>query len=782
MNNKLNSFFQTIKVPETTLQIGTLQRVITIKYGDDFDFATFIEKNSNSDLYFLSGIREDIKARASDKDINSRNYLAIDFDVRDQTIKAGEPCDDKQLLEIINDILARLRESSRFNKYFAAVHSGNGLHVYYSGATIAIDRPSIFAAGMKKIVSDISEVAKFNADSACVNASRIMRIPTSYNCKHGKHTLVEFIEFNPETKSNLLDDLMDSGIKELEAKASQEIINFTKKYNSYDSSSHNVFEAINEIPIAEVVCNETGWERLGKNNFCTPGTAKSKGCFLHSSANCVVHVGTHYWEQTQIGFSPFAFVKAICKCSNKEVFDYFSEHYPHIKELSDQARAEYKSEPKINSECQIELKGPSRVTATNNKFDLSCLPENTFISQFIKIYQQTTDAPDEFLLTAALMTVATVLTNETWLTFGYQDIRPHLWAILIAPSSRFRKTTIINIAKKLITGIDPNLLFSDENTPEAFIEHLAQNPCGLFTFSEMSSFIKQFGKKYMAGFQETLTTLYDSPDYYTRKKKDSKGNLQNFEIRQPALNIFTGSTIDWLVQSCSEGDMASGFLPRFLICSCDQKDKKTLIFPQNISEDENTLIKSILTTINGSYKGKKELSPEAKDYYTQWATKFDGWMDQENNTNVDAFYTRLGIIAIKISIIIEATIWQRDLLKNIDANNGVFLADGSLPVSSVISLEAMKTAISIAEYYKQACKQFVLNQFISGRYAWDASKIEKIIRKNSGSISKRDLLRKLGMHTADLDKYLKSLVDSGIICVKDVKTDKNQPSTIVSLL
>ena len=157
-------------------------------------------------------------------------------------------------------------------------------------------------------------------------------------------------------------------------------------------------------------------------------------------------------------------------------------------------------------------------------------------------------------------------------------------------------------------------------------------------------------------------------------------------------------------------------------------------------------------------------------------------MDQENNTNVDAFYTRLGIIAIKISIIIEATIWQRDLLKNIDANNGVFLADGSLPVSSVISLEAMKTAISIAEYYKQACKQFVLNQFISGRYAWDASKIEKIIRKNSGSISKRDLLRKLGMHTADLDKYLKSLVDSGIICVKDVKTDKNQPSTIVSLL
>lgn len=787
MNDQLNSFFQTIRIPETTLQIGTLQKVITIKYGDDFDFTKFIEENSNLNLYFLSGIREGIEERASDKDVAIRNYLAFDFDIRHPK-KTNEPEPDKtelnddQVKDIALEILMRLKNNPNFKDYFAAVFSGNGLHVYMTGPPIIITNPEIFKAGMERLIREISLVAGHKADGVCKNTSRIMRIPTSYNQRDDRHVQSEFIEFNPEATSNLLDNLMDIGIKELEAKASLEIIDSVKKYGNHTSSSNNVFEAINEIPIAEIVCNEMNWEMIGKGHFCEHGSTKAKACFIHRGANCLIHGGSDWLEPTQTGFSPFAFIKTIRKCGNKEVFDYFNEHYSHIKELSDKAKAEYKSETKIDSECQIELKESGRSAIANNKFDLSCLPENTIISQFIKIYQQTTDAPDEFLLTAALMTVATILTNETSLTFGSQDIRPHLWAILIAPSSRFRKTTVINIAKKLITSIDPNLLFSDENTPEAFIEHLAQNPCGLFTFSEISSFIKQFGKKYMSGFQETLTALYDSPELYNRIKKDGKGNLQNFEIKQPALNIFTASTIDWLVQSCSEGDMASGFLPRFLICSCDQQNKETMIFPQSVSEDEKTLIKSALTTINTNYKGKKELSPEAKDYYIQWAKKINKSMDQENNSNIDAYYTRLGIMAIKLSIIIEATIWQRDLLNKVSENNEIFLADGSLPISSTISLEAMKTAIDIADYYKQACKQFVLTQFTSGRYAWEASKIEKIIKKQGGNISKRDLLRKLGMHTADLDKYLKSLADSGIIYVKDIKTEKNQPSTIVSLL
>lgn len=60
-----------------------------------------------------------------------------------------------------------------------------------------------------------------------------------------------------------------------------------------------------------------------------------------------------------------------------------------------------------------------------------------------------TDAPVEFSLASGLCALAAALGNSLWYDTWGQTVYPHLWAVLVAPSSFWRKSTAINMAERL---------------------------------------------------------------------------------------------------------------------------------------------------------------------------------------------------------------------------------------------------------------------------------------------------------------------------------------------
>jgi len=95
----------------------------------------------------------------------------------------------------------------------------------------------------------------------------------------------------------------------------------------------STYAAIQQIPIATVVCRIKGWETDGRN-FWEPGNKKFKACFVPEGENFLVHGGTDHFPPDHEGYSCFELLKHHYTLTNAKTFEVFKKTYPEIKEIS----------------------------------------------------------------------------------------------------------------------------------------------------------------------------------------------------------------------------------------------------------------------------------------------------------------------------------------------------------------------------------------------------------------------------------------------------------------
>lgn len=191
----IKEFFSNIHVKGTAIQVGEANSVIPCNDLDSFLFA-----NQDKNLYFLAGVDPKIKDRAKDDHILKRRHIAFDFDIR----KENKEITDEQIKQTGLEMAEKLEKSELFKEFSYIIFSGNGLHVYYCGATIDGDKEK-FSQGMAYLIEEISKVTGHEADKACKNIGRIFRIPLSWNNKTPRKQ-TEFVLEKPRI-SPLLDKL-----------------------------------------------------------------------------------------------------------------------------------------------------------------------------------------------------------------------------------------------------------------------------------------------------------------------------------------------------------------------------------------------------------------------------------------------------------------------------------------------------------------------------------------------------------------------------------------------
>lgn len=272
-----------------------------------------------------------------------------------------------------------------------------------------------------------------------------------------------------------------------------------------------------------------------------------------------------------------------------------------------------------------------------------------FLDRYTKWCDKFTDAPLQYHQSVAYWMIGSVIGRNCFMTVGDQQIFPNIWLLVLGPSSFYRKTTSIFIARKMLKAICPESLISDQWTMESLIAIMQTEPKGIMIHSEFKSFLSVLQKDYNHGAQSFLTELYDC-NSFSRVRGTS--DIKRYSIESPFLSLAAASTMEWLQNSIKHEDISGGFLARFLVVSADKKEKD-LPFPPKADEVIRQQLIGLLKLTAGR---SREIiySQAAKEEYADWYGSLRRTTDKMPEM-LRGFLTRLQVYCHKIAII-EATL------------------------------------------------------------------------------------------------------------------------------
>lgn len=292
-------------------------------------------------IYFCAGIpKGGLGRRCADWDFFSKKYIPVDIDIRkDYFDRTWKVLSHEEMMDIINDLLHKVENTSEFADYSYAVCSGNGLHLYYVGDDVGFPEPSIYANGVEYMQGMLNDViAPYVCDPAVKNLARIMRLPGTINPRkkyRGKEVLwdlwdyvCEFIKYRPEVRSNLLEVL--PLFAEEYTKTHDEVKEVVSKHYKVDSD----WEEVNAIDVGELA-SIAWWVTVGRANgdvIPLKEPHKNMWAYIYKPYNVVVNTWSSLIrDKSRKVFSAFDIVcYEMMGGDKKKTVDYFKEHY-HVE-------------------------------------------------------------------------------------------------------------------------------------------------------------------------------------------------------------------------------------------------------------------------------------------------------------------------------------------------------------------------------------------------------------------------------------------------------------------
>lgn len=193
--------------------------------------------------------------------------------------------------------------------------------------------------------------------------------------------------------------------------------------------------------------------------------------------------------------------------------------------------------------------------------------------------------PPLFHQSAGLWLGSAAIARRLAVPLPHDNAFPNLSVLWVAPTTIFRKSTALNVARRLVANAFPHLLLPQEMTPEALQSDLGGQPPtkldGLpemeqarwrqsrdfaaqraLAYDELSGLLAAAGRDYAAGLIETLLRLIDCEEHFVRSTR-SQGRVA---IQNAYLSILGASTPRAMGPHLgAERLWAMGWWPRFAI-------------------------------------------------------------------------------------------------------------------------------------------------------------------------------------------------------------------------
>lgn len=448
-----------------------------------------------------------------------------------------------------------------------------------------------------------------------------------------------------------------------------------------------------------------------------------------------------------------------------------------------------KSNP-LQDSTKVEIKEINKHKDNEIRFDVNLLNESVF-KRMLLYYDSISQSPLEYLLTGTLASLSGAVGKNVY--FKITDsmfIHLNVWAVLIGRSTVMRKTSALNLVKEDLQRIESKnysdfkkcydsylreleaatnkkeraeiqkpirkyYLLPQDSTIESLSDILSHSDRGLLTHSEFGSFLLQLNRGYSADAKQFLTTLFDVPDVY----EVSRVTKENTLLERPYISILGASTIDWIKENSSESDLRSGFFARFIYSIRNIPDKQfipLLKLRELTKQSEHYIntreIYNHLTTQNEIRE--LEITKEAADFHIQYDLESYKELLNSVNENELSFKARLLVYSLKFAGLISLS-----------------------EKRTVITLNDMRDAVVIAEYYKRNVESLLNKELVDNDFEIKEQKIIQIIKRNDNNILRSTLLNNFKGKAKDLDEILENLKEKEMIEIFKEKNQYNKTAT-----
>jgi len=373
-----------------------------------------------------------------------------------------------------------------------------------------------------------------------------------------------------------------------------------------------------------------------------------------------------------------------------------------------------------------------------------------FIERYIDYASEFCDAPLKFHKYVAFSILSTVVGRKIWIQKGDAKFFPNLWILLISPSSKFHRSTSINIGKNILQKLEGINIYANDFSREGFIKLLQNQPQGLFRIDEFGGFLKTLDREYQSGLKELITELYENPSYY---KRFLSGNI--VELKDICFTILAGSNLKWIQNSLKDSDILGGFLPRFIIVPAEKKEKIIPFQPPASSTKQFSLLQELsrIRRIEGEF----HLPEITKSIYSNWYISFQ---QQFHSETFDGFCIRLLDYALKFALLFEVQ----------NENQDYFISPESMTFAIELIEEITKGLLLIGEN---------LVGFSRKDFASAKQKVFSIIAQHPEGISRGYLLHQTDLKAKELSEILDVLLEAELIVSERVRIDGAKKSTVI---
>jgi hypothetical protein len=376
----------------------------------------------------------------------------------------------------------------------------------------------------------------------------------------------------------------------------------------------------------------------------------------------------------------------------------------------------------------------------------------TFLRDYLDYARKLTDAPALFHVAGGLVaTAGAVGSNVSWQGGGRRENWPNLFVLLVAQSGMMRKSTTLELALDMLSTVQPGIILPNEFSPERFVQALSSRPTSVMKESEFASLLQRMQQGYMAPLKAKLTDLYDCQQEYVREIRGENG-YQQIRVPRPALSILAASTLDWLVESLTETDMRSGFMPRFLLFPAIQKEPA----PEGgyWAEPDKSLQTALLQrlgAIAGLRRATIDFAP-AKRLLRSWAEQnLDVAENEDVPQELMGLYSRLAHHLAKVCALLQIS------------DEGAEPGRKSYEVSPAVA----ERGIALLNWNISETERLFRERVNFSKFERQA---QEALRYIGESTPRANLLRRMKVSASELDRVLKTLEERG-----EIETETGMP-------
>ena len=384
----------------------------------------------------------------------------------------------------------------------------------------------------------------------------------------------------------------------------------------------------------------------------------------------------------------------------------------------------------------------------------------SWLGAYVEYARAMTDAPLAFHVGGGLAAMAGAIGSRVyWHGGGGREQWPNLYLLLLAPSGIFRKSTSVDIPSNLLSAASPGAILDREFSPERFVRNLAETPTSLLKESEFASLLERMKSSYMQGMKQRLTDLYDCQDSYDRTIQGANGSGERIRIMRPALSILAASTLDWLVESLTETDMRSGFMPRFLFIAPREKEPEPAggYWAEGDRNTGNILIQHLSRMANMP-RARVSFKP-ARRRIVEWTNEHA--IAADNGDAPDellGLYSRLGHHLAKLCTLLT-------------------VSEQGIQAEYEVAEDVAARAIALLDWILEGTGRVFEERVTFSKFEQQA---QKALRFIGPQIDRGVLLKKMKCSAFELNKVIDTLRDRGEIEVQVVSETGGRPKVTVT--